>query len=193
MSSLGLTSTQTVGPFFGPALLRQDAHCPVLCGPDTPGQRIRVEGRVLDGDGAPVSDALLEIWQADASGHYNHPLDRRGEPLDPGFTGYGRTGTDDEGRYWFETVKPGAVPFDGQRAQAPHLVLTVSARGMLNHAVTRVYFEDEAATADDPILGYVPSARRATLLATRQASEGTPRYRFDVILQGAGETVFFNL
>jgi protocatechuate 3,4-dioxygenase, alpha subunit len=193
MSSLGLTSTQTVGPFFGPALLREDAHCPVLAGPDTPGDRIRIEGRVLDGDGAPVPDALLELWQADASGHYHHPVDRRTEAADPTFSGYGRTGTDDNGCYWFETIKPGAVPFDTQRTQAPHIVLTVMSRGMLNHAVTRIYFDDEPTTSDDPILGYVLPPRRATLLAKREQSDGQVLYRFDIVLQGAGETVFFNL
>src|SRR5919198_470381 len=142
---LGLTPAQTVGPFFHNCLLREDARRNVLAGPETEGERIRIEGSVYDGDGAPVSDALVEIWQANAHGRYNHPADRRSVPLDPAFTGFGRSGTDEAGGYWFETVKPGPVPFDAERWQAPHMVVMVLARGLLNHLVTRLYFADEAA------------------------------------------------
>ena len=193
MTAPGLTSSQTIGPFFSGALLREDARRNVLVGPETDGERIRVEGRVIDGDGAPVPDALVEIWQANAQGRYNHPLDQRAEPIDPAFVGFGRSGTDDAGRYWFETVKPGPVPFDRERSQAPHIVVTVFARGLLNHAVTRLYFEGEAANEADPVLRRVPRDRRATLVAKREQADGPPVYRFDIVLQGQDETAFFNV
>jgi len=136
---------------------------------------------------------LVEIWQANSHGRYNHPLDRRDLPLDPAFTGFGRSGSDDEGRYWFETIKPGAVPFDGERMQAPHLSVTVMSRGMLNHAATRLYFADDPANDSDPVLGLVPASRRETLLAKRDAAGGSVVYRLDIVLQGRGETVFFNI
>lgn len=194
MSKYILTASQTVGPFFSPGLLRDDTRRNVLAGPETAGERIRIEGRVLDGDGLPVPDAMIEIWQANAHGRYNHPADRGPAPLDASFAGFGRSGTDEDGGYWFETVKPGPVPFDGERKQAPHICVTVFARGLLNHAVTRLYFEDEPANAADPILQHVPEERRATLLARPElVGGGMVVYRFDIVLQGAGETAFFNL
>jgi protocatechuate 3,4-dioxygenase alpha subunit len=193
----GPTPSQTVGPFFLNCLLREEARRNVLVQPGTEGERIRIEGRVLDGDGIPVSDALVEIWQADAAGRYHHPTDRRaGMPLDPAFSGFGRSGTDDEGRYWFETVKPGPVPFDQRRMQAPHICVMVFARGLLNHLATRLYFADDPATQTDAVLQLVPSGRRTTLLARREGSAdagGMTVYRFDIVLQGAGETAFFNV
>ena len=193
MTAPSLTPAQTVGPFFHPCLLREDAPGNVLVRPQTAGGRIRIEGRVLDGDGGPVADALIEIWQANSHGRYRHPRDRGAAPLDPAFTGFGRCGTDETGRYWFETVKPGPVPFDGDRLQAPHICVTVFARGLLNHLVTRLYFADEPANAADPVLHQAPEERRATLLAQRAEAHGAAVYRFDIILQGAGETVFFNV
>lgn len=191
MSAPGLTTSQTVGPFFSHALLRDELN--VLVRPETAGERIRIEGRVLDGDREPVPDAMVEIWQANSHGRYNHPLDRRAVPLDPSFTGFGRSGTDEAGRFWFETVKPGPVPFDENSVQAPHLNVAVFARGMLNHAATRFYFEDEPTNADDPFLARVPAHRRSTLLAKRELVDGTVTYRLDIVLQGEAETVFFNL
>jgi protocatechuate 3,4-dioxygenase, alpha subunit len=193
MSKLLLTGSQTVGPFFAPGLLREDARRNVLTQPETVGERIRIEGRVLDGDGVPVPDALVEIWQANAHGRYNHPTDQRSASLDPSFIGFGRSGTQNDGCYWFETIKPGPVLFDDERLQAPHICVTVFARGLLNHLVTRLYFADEPANADDPILQCVPVDRRATLLARREFVEETVVYHFDIILQGAGETAFFNV
>ena len=190
MSTLPRTSSQTVGPFFHPCLLRADAECHTLVSDATGGERIRVEGRVLDGDGQPIPDAMIEIWQANAAGRYNHPTDQRDLALDPSFTGSGRSGTDADGCYWFETIKPGAVPFDARRLQAPHICVIVFARGLLNHLHTRLYFADDPATADDPLLELVPAERRATLLAQPESSGAV--YRFDIVLQGAGETVFFN-
>ncbi|MEA2527034.1 MAG: protocatechuate 3,4-dioxygenase, alpha subunit [Thermomicrobiales bacterium] len=193
MTVRGLTSSQTVGPFFHPALLREDCRRNVHVRPGTSGERIRIEGRVYDGEQAPVPDALVEIWQANAFGRYNHPLDQRELPLEPDFTGFGRTGTDDEGRYWFETVKPGTVPFAGGLFQAPHVCYTIFARGLINHLVTRLYFEDEPANKDDPVLQRVPPERRTTLLAKRDVSAGIVVYRFDIVLQGVAETAFFNI
>ncbi len=193
MTELLLTASQTVGPFFAPALLREDARRQVLAQPETVGERIRIEGRVLDGDGEPVPDALVEIWQANAHGRYNHPADQGPAALDPSFTGSGRSGTDEEGRYWFETVKPGRVAFDEKQMQAPHICVTVFSRGLLNHAVTRLYFEDEPSNAEDPVLQCVPAERRATLLARRESDGAMTVYRFDIVLQGANETAFFNV
>jgi protocatechuate 3,4-dioxygenase, alpha subunit len=189
--ALGVTPTQTVGPFFAPALLRDAWN--VLTTDRTEGQRIRIEGRVLDGAGAPVPDAMIEIWQANAAGRFNHPRDTRDLPLDPEFTGFGRSGTDADGLYWFETVKPGPVPFEGDQLQAPHVAIVIHARGMLNHAQTRLYFEDDPATATDPILQLVPAERRATLIARRADRDGAVVYQLDIVLQGPGETAFFNI
>ena len=193
MSALPLTGSQTVGPFFAPALLREGALRNTLTQPETVGERIRIEGYVIDGDGLPVPDALVEIWQANAHGRYNHPSDNGAAPLDPAFLGYGRSGTGEDGSYWFETIKPGSVPFDASQTQAPHIGVTVFARGLLNHLMTRLYFQDEAANETDLVLQRVPSERRATLLARRISGDAMPVYRFDIILQGANETAFFNV
>jgi protocatechuate 3,4-dioxygenase, alpha subunit len=193
MTMLQLTSSQTVGPFFAPALLREDALRNVLTQPETAGERIRIEGCVLDGDGLPVPDAMVEIWQANAHGRFNHSADHEPAHLDPSFLGFGRSGTAEDGSYWFETIKPGRVPFYHKQFQAPHICVTVFARGLLNHLVTRMYFEDEQTNAEDPILLCVPDERRTTLLARREDSEGMNVYRFDSVMQGEGETAFFNL
>jgi protocatechuate 3,4-dioxygenase alpha subunit len=196
-----LTASQTVGPFFSIGLLYEDACRNVLVQPETNGERIRVEGRVIDGDGVPVPDALIEIWQANASGRYAHPADQGPAPLDPTFVGFGRTGTDVDGYYWFETIKPGAVPFNQDTLQAPHICVTIFARGLLNHMVTRLYFADELTNTTDPVLCCVPEERRPALLAQRAPAGSdsttgpgaTAVYNFDVIMQGEGETPFFNL
>src|SRR5947209_7436681 len=143
MTMLALTSSQTIGPFFAPALLREDAIRNVLTQPETSGERIRIEGRVLDGDGLVVPDAMVEIWQANAFGRYNHSADCGPAQLDPPFLGFGRSGTAEDGSYWFETIKPGRVPFSHEQFQAPHICVTIFSRGLLNHLVTRLYFEDE--------------------------------------------------
>ena len=192
-SSTLSTPSQTVGPFFHDALLRADCRRNILAEPGAAGRHIRIEGCVCDGDGAPVPDAVIEVWQANHHGRYNHPADTRDLPPDPLFLGFGRAGTDAEGRFWFETIKPGRVPFDGQRLQAPHICVAVFARGLLNHLPTRLYFEDESSNADDPILQLVPAERRVTLIAKRSERDTVLVYTFDIILQGPGETVFFNL
>ena len=119
MTNIPLTSSQTVGPFFAPALLREDAIRNVLTQPETSGERIRIEGRVLDGDGMPVPDAIVEIWQANVYGRYNHSADQGHAHLEPSFLGFGRSGTEEDGSYWFETIKPGRVPFYHEQFQAP--------------------------------------------------------------------------
>jgi protocatechuate 3,4-dioxygenase, alpha subunit len=183
----GLTPSQTVGPFFHGGLAFPGGE--TLCSDATAGPRIRVTGVVRDGAGAAVPDAVIEVWQANAAGRYRHPDDRREVPLDEAFDGFGRIPTDDAGRFAFTTVKPGCVPAADGGMQAPHLVVGVLARGLLTPLFTRVYFGDEAATATDPILAVVPADRRATLIASRTADA---EYRYDIVLQGAGETVFFD-
>jgi protocatechuate 3,4-dioxygenase alpha subunit len=185
---LPLTPSQTVGPFFSFALPYEGAQS--LAGPETLGIRILVHGTVRDGDGATVPDALVEIWQANAAGRYAHPQDDRSDVLlDPAFIGFGRCATDAEGRYRFETIRPGSVPGPDARVQAPHLVVGVFARGLLKRLATRMYFEDEPLNVRDPILALVDPARRTTLLAVYEAAGHS--YRFDIVLQGASETVFF--
>ncbi len=198
MSALPPTGAQTVGPFFGPALLRDGARRQVLVGPATSGTRLRIEGRVLDGDGAPVPDVLIEIWQANAAGRYNHPADRQEDkPIDPTFRGWGRAGSDFEtGLFAFETVKPGPVAGRrGHRPMAPHVNFWIVARGINIGLNTRMYFCDEAeANAADPVLNIIEqAARRETLIAQREERGGQAVYVFDIRLQGEGETVFFDI
>jgi protocatechuate 3,4-dioxygenase alpha subunit len=182
MSDL-VTPSQTVGPFLSLGLTWTDGHLVVPEG--TPGA-VRISGVLLDGAGAPVPDGVVETWQADADGRFDHPDDPRG-PTGSGFGGFGRCLTDDEGRYQIVTVKPGALD-DGQ---APHIDVTVLARGLLQHVVTRIYFPDEgAANAADPLLSALPPERAATLVA-EPAGEG--ELRFDIRLQGEGETVFLQV
>jgi protocatechuate 3,4-dioxygenase, alpha subunit len=195
--SLKQTPSQTVGPYFAYALTPEQYGYPfpsiaggTLVRGDTDGERIRIEGRVLDGEGEPVNDALVEIWQADAQGRYAHPADPRSS--NASFKGFGRTGTgaDPENRFVFETVKPGSV--DG--TQAPHINVLVLMRGLLLHAGTRLYFSDErAANFKDPVLASVPPNRRDTLIAEREQTSGGVVYRFDIRMQGPRETVFFEV
>jgi protocatechuate 3,4-dioxygenase alpha subunit len=183
------TPSQTVGPFFEFGLLRPAQ--PELVRPGTPGA-IRITGVVRDGLGLPVPDAMLEIWQAGPSGRYAHPEDTRDElALDAGFTGFGRTGTDASGEFRFLTVKPGSVPWTDGRPQAPHLNVSVFARGLGHRLVTRLYFPDEGeANAADPLLCSIEDpAVRATLIA-RAGADGL---RFDLRLQGDGETCFLQI
>lgn len=182
----GQTPSQTVGPFFAHALTPEGSGPSVpggaeLAAADGPDAPILIAGRVLDGAGAPVPDAMLEIWQADASGRYPTGTD--------GFRGFGRAGTDSEGRFAFRTVKPGGDAPDA----APHVNVVVFARGLLNHAFTRIYFSDEeAANRIDPVLARLEEERRATLVAAKRRTDGIDRYEFTIRLQGAAETVFFD-
>ena len=197
-----ITPSQTVGPYFKYGLTPgndyqwNDAFGNDLVTPDVSGDRIRIIGQVLDGDDKVMPDAMLEIWQADAQGRFSDPQDTRAVP-NTAFRGFGRCGTDANGGFTFQTIRPGSVPGLvpglGDKPQAPHILLAVFARGMTQQAITRIYFEDQvAANAADPILALVPADRRATLIATREPGEPVT-YRFDVHLQGDRETVFFDL
>ncbi len=167
----------------------------VLVGPDTKGERILVKGRILDGLGKPLNDALVEIWQADAAGLHNSAEERRGT-ADPNFCGWGRQPTDREtGEFRFETIKPGRVPYVDGRPMAPHITVYIVARGINIGLHTRLYFGDEAAAnAECPVLKRIEHpARRETLIAPRSEEQGLPVYTFDIHLQGHRETVFFDV
>jgi protocatechuate 3,4-dioxygenase alpha subunit len=183
-----LTPFQTVGPFF--AICLSESGCARIATEHAIGRRITIEGTVRDGAGAVVPDSLVEIWQANAAGRYAHPEHHQSKPLDPNFTGYGRAPTDNAGHFAIETVMPGRVPGPDDTLQAPHLLLGILARGVLTRLVTRIYFDDDPSTREDPILSLVPAERRQTLVAKPM---GDDRYRFDLVLQGEGETVFFDV
>ena len=198
--------SQTAGPYVHIGLIPHQAgfdifqknFSNVLVAPDTAGERIRIEGRIFDGSGSSARDIMVEIWQANAAGRYNHPADRQEDkPTDPTFRGWGRTGTDFEtGLYTFETIKPGAViGRKGHRPMAPHVNVWLAARGINIGLSTRMYFSDEAeANARDPVLNIVePRERRDTLIAHREERGGEIVYVFDIHLQGERETVFFDI
>ena len=181
------TASQTVGPFFLDALIHVGDEN--LAKPGTLGDVIMLEGKVLDAEGAPVLDAILEILQADVNGNEiaDSPAARSGSL----FTGFGRAATDAEGIFRFKTVYPGAASVAGM-VQAPHLDLMVFARGLLKPLVTRIYFAGDPDNARDPVFTQVPVHRRATLEARRDAALGPAGWRFDVHLQGKNETIFFD-
>jgi protocatechuate 3,4-dioxygenase alpha subunit len=185
-----LTPSQTVGPYFSMRLPWPQGPCVVAAG--APGA-VTVYGRLLDGAGDPVPDGLIETWQASPAGRFAHPGDPRG-PVPGGdlaFRGFGRCPTGHDGTYQIVTLKPGPLPSGDGRTEAPHIDVSVFARGMLDRCVTRIYFPDEDAANDaDPVLQAVPAARRATLVAV---PAGQNLLRFDIHLQGDGETVFFDL
>ncbi|UVS98744.1 protocatechuate 3,4-dioxygenase subunit alpha [Burkholderia glumae] len=196
MTTLKQTPSQTVGPYFAYGLCPQQYNfdmkslfSPEIAAPHTPGQPILLIGQVFDGDGQPILDAVLEFTQVDAAGRF--PASRA-QIAASGFTGFARigTGTDPQHRFIVRTVKPAATD-----AGAPHVDVTVMMRGVLTHAFTRLYFEDETeANAADAVLASVPAARRGTLMARREAGEnGVVVYRFDIRMQGDQETVFFDL
>ncbi|SEJ90660.1 protocatechuate 3,4-dioxygenase subunit alpha [Achromobacter sp. NFACC18-2] len=188
------TCSQTVGPYLhiGLSGLNRDDLTQGLG--DLGATPVIIEGRIIDGEGNPVSDGMIEIWQADARGVYGHPDDPRHVPGDAGragFSGFGRVPTQADGGFRITTIKPGGVPAPDGQTQAPHLVVSVFMRGLLKHLSTRMYFPDEArANEQDWILARVPASRRATLVA--QPAEGGA-LRWDIILQGPGETVFFDI
>ena len=186
-ASAGPTPSQTVGPFFHYAL-------PYETGTRVVGARrsgrFRLGGKVLDGEGTPIPDSMVEIWQADESGAFVETPHIYEVPEPDGFRGFGRCATGNDGEYEFHTVKPAAVATVDGHAQAPHITMTVFARGMLRQAVTRVYFDDEAdANAFDPLLAGLDPRRRHTMVANRTGDE----FRFDVRLQGDDETVFLDV
>lgn len=212
---LGQTPWQTVGPFFHYGLpwkggadligasdlgarpdLTPTGHF-LLNGPThrgaVIGQPIEIIGQVFDGGGAPVPDAMIEIWQANAAGRYNSAGDRREDaPFDEAFNGFGRSATDPDGTFRFRTILPGRTPGPGNSPQAPHLAVGVFGRGLIKRLVTRLYFEDGAGNDEDPVLALVPPARRGTLIAGKVSVEPLT-YRFDIHLQGDHETVFFDI
>jgi protocatechuate 3,4-dioxygenase, alpha subunit len=201
-----ITPSQTVGPFFAYGLTPEGRNkwdpngtyswkttvADNLVTPDVTGERIRIEGRIFDGDGVGINDAMLEIWQADAQGRYAHPRDSRALP-NATFKGFGRSATSKDGAFSFDTIKPGAVPGPNGKAQAPHIVVCIYSRGMLRQVYTRLYFEGEAANASDAILALVPADRRDTLIAKKSMKNGQPVYTFDIHMQGDKETVFFEV
>lgn len=188
--SLRATTSQTVGPYFkiGLQWLNRDS----LAGEDVSGERVIITGRVLDGDGVPVPDAILESWQANAHGKYDHPEDTQDKPLESAFKGYGRIPADKQGAFRLATIKPGPVPGPNGKEQAPHLVISVFMRGLLKRLTTRMYFPDDARNASDPILNLVEPVRRSSLIA-KKASGGPGMLEWNVVLQGPDETVFFDL
>ncbi len=199
------TPSQTAGPYVHIGLIPRQAGFDIfennlgeaLLTPATKGERIRIEGRITDGAGALVRDALVEIWQADSFGRYAHSADRQEGPRDEAFRGWGRTGTDFATGLWsFETIKPGPVEGRrGHRPMAPHASLWIVSRGINLGLATRLYFENEAAAnAEDPVLNMIePAERRRTLIARREERGGKPVYVFDIRIHGEGETVFFDV
>jgi len=199
------TASQTAGPYVHIGLAPRVAGFDifennfghVLVSPQTQGERIAIEGTVTDGTGTPLRDVLLEIWQANAAGKYNHPGDRQpGKAVDPAFRGWGRACSDFEtGLYRFETIKPGSVTGRNGRPMAPHINVWIVARGINIGLHTRLYFSDEAAAnAADPVLTLIEwPVRRQTLIAQREPRADGSVYRFDIRLQGEGETVFFDI
>jgi protocatechuate 3,4-dioxygenase alpha subunit len=191
--SAGLTPSQTVGPFLAIGLPWPDG--PYVVPEGTPGA-VTITGQVLDGAGAPVPDALVETWQADPGGRFSHPGDPRGAPPagGPPFRGFGRCPTGPDGSYHIVTLKPGPLPCPGGGTEAPHLDVTVLARGLLDRVVTRIYFPGEAdANAADPVLSSVGDPARAATLVAKADPASPGRLVFDIRLQGEGETVFFDL
>jgi len=185
---LQATTSQTVGPFFSIGmdwLVREN-----LAGAEVSGERVRVRGKVLDGDGRGVPDAILEVWQANAQGKYVHPEDTQEKPIEEGFRAFGRIPTKEDGSFEFTTIKPGSVPGPDGKEQAPHLVVSVFCRGLLRRLVTRMYFPGEPANDEDFALQLVPASRRETLIARQGGSAG--ELEWNVVLQGTGETVFFD-
>lgn len=188
--SLLLTAAQTVGPFVSIGFEKQAINDIAL--PGVAGECVTIIGQVLDGDGQPVTDAVIETWQANAYGKYAHPDDAQEKLLEDNFKGFGRVLTDGRGGFRLTTIKPGRVAgadVHGGKEQAPHITVVIFMRGLLKHLMTRIYFPDDAANAGDPVLNLVPSTRRATLIAVKSA-DGV--LRWDVHLQGPKETVFFD-
>jgi protocatechuate 3,4-dioxygenase, alpha subunit len=188
--SLQATTSQTVGPYFRIGM--EWLNCDSLAPDGVAGERVTIRGRIFDGDGVSVPDALVEIWQANSCGRYAHPEDMQDKPLDPEFRGYGRIPTDNGGAFRFTTIKPGSLPGPGGKLQAPHLVVSVFMRGLLMRLATRMYFPNDARNTDDPILNLVEPQRRPTLIARTSPTEAGV-LEWDIVLHGINETVFFDL
>ena len=186
---IDLTPFNTVGPFFKLLVRERPEGTDCLVSEATRGERITIQGMLRDGQGKPVDDGLVEIWQADENGHYHHPQDPAQDQADPAFAGFGRAATARGGLFSFRTIKPGAVRGPDGRLQAPHILVSVMARGVMSRCWTRLYFAGETLNESDPILQMVPAERRDTLIA-RRAPDGS--HEFNIVLQGQGETVFFD-
>ncbi len=181
----------TVGPYFS-VCVEEDLCVPRIAAPEVKGERVKLICAVFDRDGKCVPDTLIEIWQANADGKYNHPADRQAKSIDASFRGFGRQITDQNGACEFETIKPGRVPGPRGALQAPHLEVGVFTRGVLKILATRIYFSGDAANGECPVLAIVPKARRATLIAQPVAGQpGT--WRHEVHLSGLKESVFFDV
>jgi protocatechuate 3,4-dioxygenase, alpha subunit len=184
------TGSQTVGPFFHLGMTHLERNSLVAEG--APGERIRIRGRVLDGGGNAVPDAIVEVWQADSAGRYFGEIPPKNSGA-PRLQGFGRIETDEKGEFSFTTVKPGRVPAPDGGLQAPHIVVTLFSRGLLKPLLTRIYFPDEPSNADDKVLKLVPPERRSTLVAARSGERGAGNVlEWTIVMQGAGETVFFD-
>lgn len=184
------TPSQTVGPYLHIGL--EWLECRDLAPAGTLGERIRIQGRLLDADRNPIPDGMIELWQANAHGRYDHPADTRDLPLQQGFHGFGRQATTGQGGFVFTTIKPGVVPARDGRLQAPHILVNVFARGLLRQLVTRLYFPGDD-HGSDPVMQAIPAARRSTLIATPQPDDPTTMTWNIVIGGGVDETVFFDL
>jgi protocatechuate 3,4-dioxygenase alpha subunit len=185
------TPSQTVGPYFEIGLTGPHSIARIA-GDDAKGERVKIECTVFDAQGQPVPDGMIEIWQANAAGKYNHPEDTQDKPLDPNFQGHGRLGTDPEGKCVFETIRPGRVPGPNGTLQAPHLEVSILSRGLLKRLATRTYFAGDPANGEDPILALVPENRRGTLLAQPVPGQAGA-WRIEFHLSGENETVFFDV
>ena len=185
------TSSQTVGPFFHYGLIFGKEN--ILVNDQTQGQRIRITGTVFDGDGEPIPDALVEIWQADVNGYFDHSEDPNQDKADKNFKYFGRSDTVNNGVYTFKTVKPAVAVCNNDSQEAPYVCVRVFSRGMLIHAVTRMYFPEEANNQTDALLNSIDESRRQTLIAELEENNDLPTYRFDIHIQGDKETVFLDI
>ncbi len=193
----GLTPSQTIGPFYWGTMV--GAYRADLAPPGVAGERIDIVLTLHDVEGKAIPDGMLEIWQANSHGRYNHPDDRRNLPLDSGFEGFGRASTDAKGCSLFTTVRPGRVPWphggaEGGGMQAPHINISIFARGVLNRLATRLYFDGDPANAEDPVLKLIEPSRRATLMAKRDGpiKGRSGVWRLPIHIGGPNETVFFD-
>jgi protocatechuate 3,4-dioxygenase, alpha subunit len=187
--SLFTTTSQTVGPFFHIGF--DWLYVNDLTAAGASGERVTIAGKIVDGDGKPISDAVIEIWQANAHGKYAHPDDTQSKPLEAAFKGFGRIATDEQGAFRFVTIKPGPVPGSDGALQAPHIAVSIFMRGLLKRLVTRMYFPAEASNNDDGVLKLIPPARRETLIAKKTVAD-MAQLEWNIVVQGQNETVFFD-
>lgn len=188
--SFAPTPSQTVGPFFSIGCDR--LHTTERMESEVSGERVEITGHIVDGDGAGVPDAMLEVWQANSAGKYAHPEDTQDKAIEAKFKGFGRVSTGANGEFRLVTIKPGPVPAPDGNRQAPHIVVSVFMRGLLRRLVTRIYFPDEPSNANDFVLNFVEPERCHTLIAKTIGGEDN-KFEWNVILQGQNETVFFDI